>query len=64
VSNTCDMAELWHRRMAHLHHGGLKVLKEIVTCLLDFNTEHHEVCKGYAMGKYTKTTFPSRDNKT
>jgi hypothetical protein len=22
---------LWHRRMAHLHHGALNVLKEIVT---------------------------------
>jgi hypothetical protein len=41
VSNTCDMAELWHRRMVHLHHGALKVLEEIVTGLLDFNTKHH-----------------------
>jgi hypothetical protein len=64
VSSACDMAELWHRRMAHLHHGALKVLKEIVTGLPDFSTEHHEVCKGCAMGKYTKTTFPNSDNRT
>jgi transposase InsO family protein len=64
VSNAFDMAELWHMRMAHLHHGALKVLKEIVTGLLDFSTEHHEVCKGCGMGKYTKTTFPNSDNRT
>jgi hypothetical protein len=62
--STCDTAELWHRRMAHLHHGSLKVLKEIVTSLPDFSTEHHEVCKGCAMGKYTTTTFPNSDSKT
>jgi transposase InsO family protein len=64
VSSACDMAELWHRRMTHLHHGALKVLKEIVTGLPDFSIEHHEVCKGCAMGKYTKTTFPNSDNRT
>jgi hypothetical protein len=58
------MAELWHRRMVHLHHGALKVLKEIVTGLLDFTVEHHEVCKGCAMGKYTKIAFPNSDIRT
>jgi hypothetical protein len=56
VSSRCDLAELWHRNMAHLHNGALKVLKvlkEIVTGLPDFSTEHHEVCKGCVMVKYT-----------
>jgi hypothetical protein len=57
VRNACDMAELWHKRMVHLHHGELKVLKDIVTRLPDFSTQHHEICKGCVMGKYTKTTF-------
>jgi transposase InsO family protein len=26
--------------------------------------EHHEVCKGCATGKYSKTTFPSSDNRS
>jgi hypothetical protein len=64
VNNACYMAELWHRRMTYLHHGALKVLKEIVTGLLDFSTKHHEVCKGCAMGKYTKTTFLNSDSRT
>ena len=27
------LCELWHRRMAHLHHGALRILREIVTGL-------------------------------
>ena len=27
------LCELWHRRMAHLHHGALQILGEIVTGL-------------------------------
>ena len=38
------LCELWHRRMVHLHHGALRVLREIVTGLPDFNTEHQELC--------------------
>jgi hypothetical protein len=26
--------------------------------------EHHKACKGCAMGKYTKTTFPNSDSRT
>ena len=64
MRNTCDLVELWNRRMKHLHHGKIKVLKEIMTGMLDFSTEHHEVCKGCVMGKYTKTSFPSSDSRT
>ena len=30
-TNNNDLCELWHRRMAHLHHGALRILREIVT---------------------------------
>lgn len=62
-STSSDLCELWHRRMAHLHHGALQVLRQIVTGLPDFSTEHHEVCQGCALGKYTKTAFPSSDSR-
>jgi hypothetical protein len=58
-----DLCELWHKRMAHLHHGALRVLREIVTGVPDFSTEHQELCKGCALGKYTKTIFPSSDSR-
>ena len=33
------MCELWHRKIAHLHHGALRVLREIVTGLPQFNID-------------------------
>ena len=57
------MCELWHRRMAHLHHGALRVLREIVTGLPQFGTEHQEVCRGCALVKYTKTSFLSSEHR-
>jgi hypothetical protein len=50
--------------MAHLHHGALNVLKEIVTGLPESSIEHNDVCKGCALGKYAKTTFPSSDSRS
>ena len=49
-----DLCELWHRRMAHLHHGALRILHEIVIGVPKFSIEHDEVCRGCAMGKYVK----------
>jgi hypothetical protein len=34
-----------------------------VTEVPDFSSEHHELCKGCALGKYTKTAFPSSDSR-
>jgi hypothetical protein len=63
-SSSSDLCELWHRRMAHLHHGDFNVLKEIVTGLPEFSVEHQGVCKGCALGKYSKTAFPGSDNRS
>ena len=32
-NDNSQLCELWHHRMAHLHHGGLRSLREIVTSL-------------------------------
>jgi transposase InsO family protein len=63
TTSSSDLCELWHRRMAHLHHGALRVMREMVTGVPDFSTEHQELCKGCALGKYTKTAFPSSDSR-
>jgi hypothetical protein len=63
TSSSDDLCEIWHRRMAHLHHGALRVLREMVTGVPDFSSEHHELCKGCTLGKYTKTSFPSSDSR-
>jgi hypothetical protein len=63
-SSSSQLCEIWHRRMAHLHHGALRVLREIVTGLPLFGTMHQEVCKGCTLGKYTKIIFPSSDYRS
>jgi hypothetical protein len=50
--------------MAHLHHGALRSLREIVMGMPQFSVEHQEVCKGCALGKYTKTVFPSGHSRS
>ena len=64
INNTNDMGELWHRRMAHLHHGALNILKEIVIGLPELSTKHSDMCKGCTLGRYAKTTFPSSDSRS
>jgi hypothetical protein len=63
TTSSNDLCEIWHRRMAHLHHGALRVLRELVTRVIYFSSEHHELCKGCILGKYTKISFPSSDSR-
>ena len=57
------LCELCHKRMAHLHHGALRVLKEIITGLPDFSTEHRELCRSCTLGTYTKVFLPSSEHR-
>lgn len=34
-----DVCELWHRKMVHLHHGTLNVLRDVMTSLQDFKVK-------------------------
>ena len=63
-SNNSELCELWHRRMAHLHHGAMRVLKDIMTRLPQFDTKHQGVCRECSLGKYTKTVFPNSDSRS
>jgi hypothetical protein len=59
-----QLCELWHRRMAHLHHGALGGLGEVVTGVPQINIEHQDVCRGCALGKFAKASFPSNDSRS
>jgi hypothetical protein len=63
TSSNNDLCEIWNRRMTHLHHGALRVLREMVTGIPDFSSKHHELCKGCTLGKYTKNFFPSSGSR-
>ena len=47
-----------------MHYGALRVLKEITTGVPDFSVKHYEVCRGCALGKYTKLPFQASDNRS
>jgi hypothetical protein len=63
-SDNSQLCELWHRRMAHLHHGALGGLREVVTGVPQFSSEHQDVWRGCALGKFTKASFPSSDSRS
>jgi hypothetical protein len=58
-----QLCELWHRRMAHLHHGALGGLRKVVTRVPQINIEHQDVCRGCALGKFLfdNTGIPTED---
>ena len=40
------------------------MLRYMVTGFPEFSTEHSDVCRGCALGKYTKTVFSSSDRRS
>ena len=57
-----DFGELWHRWLGHLHHGALKIMQKISTGLPKGKLEKVDTCKGYTLGKYTKSSFHDQDS--
>jgi hypothetical protein len=47
-----------------LHHRALPALREIVTGLSKFSVERQGVCKGCALGKNAKATFPTNESRS
>jgi len=58
-----DLNELWHRRIGHLHHGALGILRNTVIGVSDLSTERDDICRGCALGNYAKATFPRSKNR-
>ena len=63
-SSSSELCEIWHRRMGHMYHGALRILREITIGMTDFSSDHLDVCRGCAMGKFAKAPFPNSDNRT
>jgi hypothetical protein len=62
LHDTISLSELWHRRVAHIHYRALPALGKMVTGLPEIQIQHKGVCKGCALGKNVKGSFPSSDN--
>lgn len=63
IDSNMDPCELWNKRMTQLHHGTLKVLRDILPILPNFSTSRRDVCKGCALEKYAKTIFLGSDSR-
>lgn len=63
VHNSVSTSELWHRRLAHLHYRALPILNKMVTALPDMQIGNEGVCKGCALGKNSRKSFPSNDSR-
>jgi hypothetical protein len=46
VHNIDNLCEMWHKRMGHLHHKVLPIMREIVKGFLDFSIEHRVYAEG------------------
>jgi hypothetical protein len=64
VHNSDNLCELWHKRMWHLHHRALPILREIVTALPKFNIKKHGVCRDCTLGKHAKVVLPSSEHRS
>ena len=62
-SNPRDLGELWHRRMGHIHHGALRLLRETVIGVPEVSTKHDDVCKGCVLWKFMKESSPRSDTR-
>jgi hypothetical protein len=61
--DTTNSSELWHRRLDHLHYKALPDLQTMVSGMPPIPSDKNEVCKGCLLGKNTKKSFSSSDNR-
>ena len=64
VHDFISLSDLWHRRLAHLHYRALPSLGKMVTGLPKIHVEHDGICRGCALGKNAKRSFPSSDSRS
>ena len=63
VHSTINPCELWHRRLGHLHYKAIPGLQKMVTGMPEFPYEHEGICKGCALGKNIKKSFPKSNSR-
>ena len=67
MDDDTHLSEVWKTRYAHLHYRALPSLRKILIGFLGLQIDHDGVCKGCALGKIAKSSFPiseSRSNET
>lgn len=60
---TSNTNEIWHRRLGHLHFRALSSIEIIVIGLPKLKPDQSGICRGCALGKNTKGSFPKGEHK-
>ena len=64
VHDSTSMGELWHRRLAHINYKALPAVKNIVTGISGLQVDHDGTCRGCALGKNVKKSFPDSESSS
>ena len=64
VHDSTNINELWHIRLAHLNYQALPTLRNMVTSLRMLHEDHVGICRGCALGKNTKGSFPKSESRS
>ena len=64
VNNNISQGDMWHRRMAHLHHGALRHLRHAVIGVPQVQEEKHNHYKGCDLEKNIRKPFPQSEHKS
>jgi hypothetical protein len=64
VHDEVNPNELWHRRYAHINYQALPFLKKMVEGIPELQSTHEGICRGCALGKNIKKSFPSSNNRS
>jgi hypothetical protein len=57
IDNNNQLCELWNQMMAHLYHGDIGGIIEVVTRVPQFSSDHRDVCKGFFLVSLPKLLF-------
>ena len=61
VHDSTNINELWHTRLAHINYQAPLALWNMVTGLPMLHVDHDGICRGCALGKNTKGSFPKSE---
>ena len=63
VHDSTSINDLWLRILDHLNYQALTSLRNMVTGLPMLHVDHDGVCRGCALGKNTKGSFPKSESR-
>jgi len=64
MHSSTKLCELWHMCFDQFHYGVIHILNNLVHIFPNFKIEKKCVCRGCALGKHVKATFPSNEHRS